>query len=450
MAVSPLQVNPDLNLLKKAIAFIWRKPSITSQVVIALVLGLIVGIVAPDFAVQAKPLATLFLRMIKMIIAPLVFATLVIGISQEGNMKQIGRIGLKALIYFEIATTLALMIGLGVANWIEPGKGLALAATASQASQMTEIQANAHTVANHSFWDFFINAVPTSVVDAMARGDILQIVVFSVFFGLALVAIGEKAKPIQEGLHALSEAMFKFTMFVMAFAPVGVFGAVAYVIGENGLSVLWVFAKLIFSLYFALVLFVVCVLLAVCYFIRIPFDKLFAAVKEPFWLAFSTASSEAALPKAMEQMERFGVPKNIVGFVMPTGYSFNLDGSTLYLALAALFVAQMSGIHLDISQQIVIMLALMVTSKGIAAVPRVSLVVLTGTLAAFNLPVEGVAVLLAIDHFLDMARTSVNLMGNCVATVVVARWEGVFDDEKMQAFTGALPQEERLPEAQLA
>lgn len=429
-----------------------KKPSLTTQVLLGLILGVLVGSLVPDLGTQVKPLASLFLRMIKMLIAPLLFATLVVGIANGGDHKKLGRIGFKTILYFEIATTLALIVGLVVANLLEPGAGMSLASGASHIGELNEIQANATQVAaaDHSFWTTLLQAFPTSVVDAMARGDILQVVVFSVFFGLALAASGEKGEPITKALESLSEVMFKFTGFVMSFAPFGVFAAIAATVANNGLGVLWIYAKLIFALYLALAIFLVTVLIVVCSLIRVPFFAMMSAIKEPFLLAFSTASSEAALPKAMEIMERFGVPKGIVGFVMPTGYSFNLDGSTLYLALATLFVAQMAGVDLSIQQQILIMLTLMITSKGIAAVPRVSLVVLTGTLVAFGLPVEGVAVILGIDHFLDMGRTSVNLIGNCVATTVVARWEGVFDDEKMKSFMALQPQAEAVSTVQLS
>lgn len=424
--------NPVLNVLKQLNP---ARMNLTTQVLVGLFLGIAVGALLPDFGASVKPMATLFLRMIKMLIAPLLFATLVVGIANGGDHKKLGRIGFKTILYFEIATTLALIIGLVVANMMEPGAGMSLATGAGHMGELNEIQSNASKLSHdHGFWATILSAFPTSVIDAMARGDILQIVVFSVFFGLGLSAAGDKGKPLVEALESLSEVMFKFTGFVMAFAPMGVFAAIAATVANNGLGVLWVYAKLIFSLYFALAVFLVTVILVVCSIIKVPFFKLMAAIKEPFLLAFTTASSEAALPKAMEIMERFGVPKGIVGFVMPTGYSFNLDGSTLYLALATIFVSQMAGIDLSIQQQILIMLTLMLTSKGIAAVPRVSLVVLTGTLIAFGLPVEGVAVILGIDHFLDMGRTSVNLIGNCVATTVVARWEGVLDDEKMHNF----------------
>lgn len=415
----------------------WSMPSLTVQVFIALVLGVVVGVIAPQFASTLQPLATIFLHLIKMLIAPLIVATLVVGIAGHGDPKSLGRIGLKTIVYFEIATTIALVIGLVVGNVFQPGSGLSLDVSASATAELGTIASNATQAAHHSFWDTIIHMIPTSVIDAMAKGDILQIVVFSVFFALSMIAAGHKAQPVMDVLNSLAEVMFKFVNYVMAFAPMGVFGAIAATIGKNGLGILLVYAKLVGSLYFALIVFVVLVLVSVCTIIRVPFMAMIHAIKDPFILAFSTASSEAALPKAMETMERFGVPKNIVSFVMPTGYTFNLDGSTLYLSLAALFVAQLAGIELSIQQQILMVLTLMLTSKGVAAVPRASLVILAGTLTSFGLPLEGVAVILGIDHVLDMARTSVNLLGNCVATAVVARWEGVFDDEKMRSFHNA-------------
>jgi proton glutamate symport protein len=415
-------------------SFRLKLPSLTTQVFIALVLGVTLGALMPDFAASLKPLADMFLRMIKMLIAPLLFATLVVGIAGAGDHGKVGRIGLKAIVYFEIATTIALVIGLSVANILKPGVGMSLDLGAHNAGELSAIAQNAQTVAHHSFWDTFVNMIPTSIIDAMARGDILQLVVFAVFFALALTAAGDKGRPILTALEALSEVMFKFVGYVMAFAPMGVFAAIAATVGKNGLGILMIYAKLVGSLYFALALFVLAVLVTVCVIIRVPFLKMVQAVKEPFLLAFSTASSEAALPKAMEVMERFGVPKAIVSFVMPTGYSFNLDGSTLYLSLAAMFIAQMAGIEISLQQQILMLLTLMLTSKGVAAVPRASLVILAGTLTTFGLPLEGIAVILGIDHVLDMGRTSVNLLGNCVATAVVARWEGVLDDDKMNAF----------------
>lgn len=425
---TPVKVNASSKWTDKL-----PKLSLTAQVFLGMVLGVAIGHFLPEFGVSIKPLSTIFLHMIKMLIAPLLFATLVIGIA--GGHGNLGRMGFKTILYFEIATTIALVIGLLVANILQPGQGMEMAISGSATSELSAIAQNAQAQAGHSFWDTIVHMFPTSVIDSMAKGDILQLVVFSVFFALALSAAGEKGRPVMDALESLSEVMFKFVGYVMAFAPMGVFAAIAATIGANGLEVLVGLGKLVGSLYLALVLFVAVVLVTVCFIIRIPFNKMVEAIKEPFIIAFSTASSEAALPKAMETMERFGVPKNVVGFVMPTGYTFNLDGSTLYLSLAALFVAQVAGIELSLQQQILMMLTLMLTSKGVAAVPRASLVILTGTLTSFGLPIEGVALILGVDHVMDMARTSVNLLGNCVATAVIARWEGVFDDNKMHAFS---------------
>lgn len=408
-----------------------KNSKITLAIFISLVLGVLVGWLAPEFAQKLHPLAIIFLKMVKMIIAPLLFATLVVGIAGHGDAKSIGKVGLKTLIYFEVVTTLALVIGLAVGNVFKPGEGFGLAVNPhalKAASEMATV--NVH----NSVTDMVVGIFPTSVIQAMAEGNLLQIVVFSIFFALAICAVGQKAKPILDVLNSLSEVMFKFTEYVMYFAPVGIFGAIASTVGENGIGILKNYAKVIFSLYFALALFIVIVLFIACKIARISFRNLLRVIQEPALLAFSTASSEAALPKAMELMEKFGVPKNIVGFVMPTGYTFNLDGSTLYLALAVLFATQIVGIHLSFEQQFIIMLALMLTSKGVAAVPRVSLIVLAGTLASFNIPLIGVAILLGIDQILDMGRTTVNLVGNCVATVVIARWENEFDYVKMNEF----------------
>jgi proton glutamate symport protein len=408
-----------------------KNSKLTVMIFVALILGVVVGWLFPEFAQRLNPLATIFLRMVKMIIAPLLFATLVVGIAGHGDIKSIGKVGIKTLIYFEIVTTLALVIGLFVGNVFQPGSGFNLAATTDK---MQTVTAMASTSVHHSMSDLVISIFPTSVVQAMAEGNLLQIVVFSIFFALAICAIGKKAKPVLDVLNSLSSIMFKFTEYVMLFAPVGIFGAIAATVGENGIGILAGYAKVIFSLYFALALFVTLVLFIACKIAKISLRDLIRVVQEPALLAFSTASSEAALPKAMDVMERFGVPKNIVGFVMPTGYTFNLDGSTLYLALGALFATQIAGIDLSIQQQIMIMLTLMITSKGVAAVPRVSLIVLAGTLVSFNIPLIGVAILLGIDQLLDMGRTTVNLIGNCVATVVIARWEREFDYKKMDEF----------------
>ena len=315
---------------------------------------------------------------------------------------------------------------MGLVNWFQPGAGLAIPIGAD-----TGELAGLH---HQGPWDIFLHLFPTSVIDSMARGDILQLVVFSTFFGVAVAAIGAKGKPVIDALESTAQAMFKFTGYVMNFAPIGVMAAIAATVGGKGLAILYTLGKLILLMYGGLLVFVIVVLGGVSYLVRVPFLKFLSAVKDPFLIAFTTASSEAALPKALEVMERFGVPKNIVGFVLPTGYSFNLDGTTLYLSLASVFVAQLAGLHLSFGQQMVMMLTLMLTSKGVAGVPRAALVVLTATLTSFGLPLEGAAILLGIDQIMDMGRTSVNVLGNCISTVVVARWEGVFDDEKMRAF----------------
>ena len=405
-----------------------RAPGVTTQIFIGLFVGIAIGYFWPAFGVSIKPLADAFLRMIKMIIAPLLFSTLVVGIAGTGDLKAMGRIGLKAIIYFEVATTIALFWGLALVNWFQPGAGLAVPIGADTGELAALARNQQHA------WDIFLHLFPTSVIDAMARGDILQLVVFSTFFGIALAAIGEKGRPVVDVLEGTAQLMFKFTGYVMRFAPIGVMAAIAATVGGKGLGILYTLGKLVLLMYGGLLVFAIVVVGGVAWLIRVPFLKFAAAIREPFLIAFTTASSEAALPKALEVMERFGVPKNIVGFVLPTGYSFNLDGTTLYLSLASVFVAQLAGVDMTFGQQLIMMLTLMLTSKGVAGVPRAALVVLTATLAQFKLPLEGAAILLAIDQIMDMGRTAVNVMGNCISTAVVARWEGVFDDEKMRAY----------------
>ena len=399
---------------------------------IALVAGVIVGWVAPNFAVQMHPLAAIFLRMVKMIIAPLLFATLVVGIAGHGDPKSLGRIGVKTIIYFELVTTIALFLGLGIANALNPGAGVNI--SNANMSQLNSITQMSSSTTHSSFADFFVNLIPTSIFQSMSDGNLLQIVIFSIFFAIAICALGKKAKPVMDILQSTAAIMFKFTEYVMYFAPLGIFGAIASTIGANGIIILKNYAKIILSLYFALALFVGIVIFAACKIVHISLRNFIRAIAEPAFLAFTTASSEAALPKAMTIMEDFGVPKSIVGFVMPTGYTFNLDGSALYLAMAVIFSTQLVGINLSVEQQLVIMFALMLTSKGMAGMPRVALVVLAGTLSSFNIPIIGVALLLGIDQILDMGRTTVNLIGNCVATVVIARWENSFDYNKMHKF----------------
>ncbi len=410
-----------------------KHSKLTALIFIALILGVLFGHFYPHAAVKMRTFAVIFLRMVKMIIAPLLFATLVTGIAGHSDVKKLGKIGIKTLVYFEIVTTLALIIGLTMGNIFNPGKGFATSSVANP-ELLKEAGLMAVTTPHTSIAQMVMNIFPTSIVEAMSEGNLLQIVVFSIFMALAICSVGKKAQPVMDLLNSVSQIMFKFTEYVMYFAPLGIFGAIAATVGTNGLSILKNYAKIIFSLYTALAVFVLLVLFIACKYARISLRNLLKAIQEPALLAFSTASSEAAFPKAISIMEKFGVPQNIVSFVMPTGYTFNLDGSTLYLAMAVIFSSQICGINLDLNQQIIMMLALMLTSKGIAGVPRVSLVVLAGTLASFNIPLIGVAILLGIDQILDMGRTTVNLIGNCVATVVIARWENAFDYDKMKLF----------------
>jgi Na+/H+-dicarboxylate symporter len=429
----------------------WYRPSLTSQILIGLVAGGFIGWVRPDWGNAVYFLRDIFLNLIKAIIAPLVFSTIVAGIAGAGSLRKVGRMGLKAIVYFEIATTAALFIGLAVVNFTKPGVGVALVAGPNEI-----VNTVAHTHPK-TLLETIVHIFPASVIDAMARGDVLQIVAFSVLFAMAVSAIGEKGKPIVLAMESLMQVMFKFTNYVMMFAPIGVGAAMAHTIATQGLGVLLNLGNLILSLYLALVLFIVLVFGSVIFLLRIPLQQFVRAVREPATLAFATTSSESALPKAMESMERFGVPRHIVGLVMPTGYSFNLDGSTLYLAMASVFVAQAAetttGHHVGLGQQITIMLALMITSKGVAAVPRASLVILLATLNSFlpaNLGPIGVAVIFGVDELMDMARTCVNLIGNCLATVVVARWEGEFDDKRARLFGTAEEVELDLREGEVA
>jgi proton glutamate symport protein len=427
----------------------WYLPSLTTQILIGLVLGGVLGYISPKWGNNVYFLRDIFLNLIKSIIAPLIFATLVAGIAGGGDLKKVGRMGAKAILYFEIVTTIALFIGLGVVNLTKPGAGVALVG-GSDISTLVKTQPQ-------GFRDLIVHIFPASVIDSMVRGDVLQIVAFSVLFAMAVSAMGEKAAPILRGCDALAQVMFKFTNYVMMFAPIGVGAAMAHTIATNGLGVLVNLGKLIGSLYLALAILIVFVFGAVMIIARVPIKQFIRAVREPFTIAFATTSSESALPKAMENMERLGVPKRIVGFVMPTGYSFNLDGTTLYLAMASVFVAQAAEPvigHMSFGRQIVMMLTLMITSKGVAGVPRAALVILLATLNGFlsgtNLGPIGVAVIFGVDELMDMGRTSVNVLGNCLATVVVARWEGEFDDQKAKVFGTAAEVKRELAEGNLA
>ena len=397
------------------------KISLTTKIFIGLILGILLGWLKPEWGIALRPLSILFLNLIKSVIAPLIFSTLVIGIAGTGDIKQVGRIGLKALVYFEIVTTFALFIGLAAVNLTKPGVGVSL--------KVSNVDAAAKSLeASHpqTFGEIIAHLSPASIIKAMADGDVLQIVVFTVIFALAVTSIGEKARPFIVWCESLADIMFRFTEFVMKFAPVGVGAAMANTVGHSGLKVLKNLSMLVGTLYGALLFFLLFVLLPVALIFRVPLRDFIRAVRTPATIAFATTSSESALPKAMENMERLGVPRRIVGFVLPTGYSFNLDGTTLYLSLASIFVAQAAGVHMPFGQQIIMLLTLMLTSKGVAGVPRASLVILLGTLASFNLPPEGVLVILGVDELMDMARTCVNVIGNCLATVVVAIWEKSF------------------------
>jgi proton glutamate symport protein len=405
-----------------------RGISLTWWIVISMIVGVIIGYLdnavwtQTDVGAYLQPLSTIFLRMIKSIVVPLIFGSLVVGIAGHGDdMKRVGRLALRSIIYFEIVTTVALFVGLVAVNLIRPGDGVALTGSAQAAEQFASNKPTLASVLEHT--------VPQSFFEAAAKNEVLQVVFFSLLFAVGLSQVKSKSKDVMLGFcESLAEVMFKFTGLVMKFAPFGIGAAVAVAIGHSGLGLLKNLFALVGTLYGALIVFILLALLPVALIARVPIKRFWFWVKEPWLIAFSTASSEAALPLAMENLEKLGVPKRIVAFVLPTGYSFNLDGSTLYLAVASVFVAQAAGIPMTIGQQLLMMLTLMLTSKGVAAVPRASLVILSGTLASFGLPLEGVAVILGVDAVMDMARTSVNLLGNCLASVVMARWEGEFRD----------------------
>ncbi len=395
---------------------VLKRISLTSWILIGLVAGILLGHFFPEIGLNMAIFSKIFLRMIKSIIAPLLFATLVHGIAGAGDIKAMGRIGAKAILYFEVLTTLALVVGLVFVNMVQPGVGIVMNAAATSEIPKTATQ-NWSQILEHTF--------PSSVIQSMAEGEVLQLVVFTFLFGMACSAIGKKAQSVVEFCESLSEVMFRYTKYVMYLAPLGVFGAIASTVGKWGLASLKPMLKLVLTLYASQIFFVVCVLVPVAMLTRVPVKRFLQYVKDPFIIAFTTASSESALPRALENMQRFGVPKHIVSFVLPTGYSFNLDGSTLYLSLAAVFCAQVANHPISLGTQIAMMLTLMLTSKGVAGVPRASLVVLSGTIATFGIPPEGIGLILGVDAFMDMARTSVNVLGNCLASAVVARWEGV-------------------------
>lgn len=395
-----------------------KKNRLTLYIFIGMGIGLLVGALFPQAGEAVRPLSLIFIRLIKTIIAPLIFATIVVGIAGHSDLKAVGRMGVKALIYFEIVTTIALFLGLAFVNITKPGMGVVL-----HGGDISAVAAKPQ-----KFADVLIHIFPQSFFQAAAEGDVLQVVVFSIIFALALSMVHGKKKAILDVCESLAETMFKFTSIVMRFAPIGVGAAIAVAVGSKGLSVLVNLGLLILTFYACAVAFVLLVFIPVMLIFKVPVRKFLSAVKEPALIAFSTTSSEAALPKAMQAMEGMGVPREIVAFILPTGYSFNLDGTSLYLSMASVFVAQAAGVHLTFGQQLVMVFTLMLTSKGVAGVPRACLVILAGTLASFSLPIEGVAILLGIDELVDMVRTTINVVGNCLASVVIARWEGKFID----------------------
>jgi Na+/H+-dicarboxylate symporter len=408
-------------VLLSAVAF--HRRSLTPWIFVAMVAGAELGFDAPALAVNLRVFSDIFLRLIKTIVAPLILATLVTGIAGHGDLKSVGRMGIKSLVYFEIVTTVALVIGLAAINLSHAGVGLSLPTTTPASEGLTAPPPT-------TWQDFLLHMFPENIAKSVAEGQILQVAVFAVLFGIALACVSEeKRAPVLRLFESLSEVMFKFTNVVMYFAPLGVGAAMAFTVGHMGLGVLVNLGKLLLTLYASLVAFGLLGLLPAALLFRVPIRRFLAVVAEPATIAFATSTSEAALPRAMEAMEALGVPRRIVAFVIPAGYSFNLAGSTLYLAVASIFVAQAAGIHLSLGEQLAMMLTLMLTSKGIAGVPRAMLVVLLATAATFHLPAEPIFVILGIDALADMARTTVNVVGNCLASVVVAKWEGEFGAE---------------------
>lgn len=395
-----------------------KKKTLTAWILISMVIGIELGHDYPDIAVQLQVLSKIFLKMIKTVVAPLLFGTLVYGIAGHSDIKQVGRMGWKSLVYFEIVTTMALFVGLAAINITKAGEGM----------KQPPVVEKLPEVPAQSVSDVILHAFPENIAKSVADGEVLQIVIFSIIFGVALVLVPEnKRTPMVKFTESLSEVMFKFTNIIMYFAPIGVGAAIAYTVGHMGVGVLVNLFHLLITLYFALIAFILLILLPIALFVGVPIKKFMKAVAEPISIAFATTSSEAALPRAMEAMESIGVPRKIVAFVIPTGYSFNLDGTTLYLSLAAIFVSQAAGMNLSFWHQVLIVFTLMLTSKGVAGIPRASLVILLGTAASFNMPVWPILIIVGIDELMDMARTAVNVLGNCLATVVIAKWEGEFD-----------------------
>ena len=433
------------------------KKSLTTWILVSMAIGIEIGLDFPAFSQNLNVLSKIFLKLIKTIIAPLLFATLVVGIASHANLKQVGRMGWKSLLYFEVVTTLALVIGLVAINVSKAGEGIdvppGLLKELPRSSER-QLQSKVITVLDSAgistppglinrlpdapgktWQDHILDIFPENFIKSVYEGSVLPIVVFSILFAIALALLPERKKrPMLEFTESLAEVMFKFTNLIMYFAPFGVGAAIAVTVGHLGVEILVNLLQLLVTLYVSLIIFILLVLLPIALMIKLPIRNFIKAISEPVSIAFATTSSDSALPKALENMEQFGVPRKIVSFVIPTGYTFNLDGTTLYLSLASIFVAQAAGIDLSIGEQILIALTLMLTSKGVAAVPRASLVILTATAASFGLPAWPIMAILGIDELMDMARTSVNVVGNTLASCVIARWEGEFDDKKAAEF----------------
>lgn len=419
-----------------------HKKSLTTWILFGIVVGAVVGYDFPEVAKSLQPLSSGFIKLVKTIVGPIIFATLVYGIAGNSDLKQVGRMAWKSLLYFYMATTIALFIGLAAINITQAGKGIDISNIPQEelpqaASTIKEHDANAlKSIDENMHWLYKFNSFirdifPENIIKSIYENQVLQIVVFAVVFGIGLAMVDErKRKPMVDFVESLAETMFKYTNIIMYFAPIGVGAAMAYTIGHMGIDILKNLLMLLLTLYGALISFLLLVLLPIALYMKVPIKKFLSALREPVSIAFATTSSDAALPKVMKNMEDFGVPRRIVSFVVPTGYSFNLDGTTLYLSLASIFVAQAAGMDLSIGKQLLICLTLMITSKGVAAVPRASLIILIATADQFGLPIVIIAAILGIDELMDMARTSVNVIGNCLASVVIAKWEGEFDQEK--------------------
>jgi proton glutamate symport protein len=400
--------------------YAFNKKSLTTWILVSMIIGVEIGLNFPQFAQNLSVLSKIFLRLIKTIIAPILFATLVVGIAGHSNLKQVGRMGWKSILYFEVVTTLALFIGIVAINITKAGEGIVLPEGFNQ--ELPEAKAQ-------NWQEVILHVFPENLIKSIYHGDVLPIVLFSVTFGISLALLSEKKKrPILDFTESLAETMFKFTNIIMHFAPFGVGAAIAVTVGHLGIDILTSLLKLLFTLYGALLVFLFGVLLPVALLVKVPIRKFFRAISEPVSIAFATTSSESALPKAMENMEKLGVPRKIVSFVLPTGYTFNLDGSTLYLSLASVFVAQAANIDLSVGDQVLMVITLMLTSKGVAGVPRATLVILLATAASFGLPLWPIMAILGIDELMDMARTSVNVIGNCLATIIIAKWEGEYTE----------------------